>query len=138
MKPQPKNVTLIAAGAALHGDMILDHGLSNFGMISGTLIATNGLLHIGAGGLVKGNVDGRIVRIDGTVEGNVHARDTLEINGRVKGDVTYSGTIRLGEQAELDGQIRRVARELTIENDVTSVQQLAAVEQAKESVSAQP
>jgi cytoskeletal protein CcmA (bactofilin family) len=68
----------------------------------------------------------------------VHARDTLEINGRVKGDVTYSGTIRLGEQAELDGQIRRVARELTIENDVTSVQQLAAVEQAKESVSAQP
>ncbi|WP_175773036.1 bactofilin family protein [Paraburkholderia phenazinium] len=116
MKNQSLNVTLLAAGCTIHGDMILDHGVSTFGIISGALVANAGLLHVGIGGMVKGPVEGEHIRIDGTVEGDVRARGILEINGRVRGNVYYCGTIRLGPRASLEGQISRVGRELTIEN----------------------
>lgn len=113
------NVTLLAPGAMIEGNLILDHGLSLFGIVDGNLIANEGLLHIGQGGLVKGQVEGEHVRVDGTVEGDLHARGSLEINGRVKGNIFYCGTIRLGPAASLEGQLKRVARELVIENRAT-------------------
>lgn len=125
MKSQIPNVTLLSPGLTIHGDVILDHGLSTFGLISGSLISNGGLLHVGLGGMIKGQVEGEHVRIDGTVEGDVRARGILEINGRVKGNVFYCGTIRLGPRASLEGQISRVARELTIENGASNVQHLA-------------
>ena len=68
------NVTLLAAGSAIDGNLILDHGLSLFGIVDGNVITNDGLLHIGAGGLVKGRIEGEHVRVDATVEGDVHAR----------------------------------------------------------------
>jgi cytoskeletal protein CcmA (bactofilin family) len=74
---------------------------------------------------VKGPLEGEHVRIDGTVEGDVRARGILEINGRVRGNIYYCGTIRLGPRASLEGQISRVARELTIESQPSNVQPLS-------------
>ncbi|WP_434667841.1 polymer-forming cytoskeletal protein [Paraburkholderia sp. A3BS-1L] len=124
------NVTLLAPGSTIEGNLILDHGVSLFGIVDGNLISNEGLLHVGPAGLVKGQVDGEHVRIDGTVEGDVRARGSLEINGRVKGNIFYCGTIRLGERASLEGQLKRVARELTIEApaaapEPSNVQQLS-------------
>jgi hypothetical protein len=65
------------------------------------------------------SVQGEHVRIDGRVDGNVHARGTLEINGHVSGDILYCGTIRLGPRAALNGTLKRVSRMLTIETDAT-------------------
>jgi cytoskeletal protein CcmA (bactofilin family) len=124
MKTQPLSVTLLAPGVTIHGDVILDHGLSAFGIVDGSLVSNAGLLHVGKGGMVKGQVEGEHVRIDGTVEGDVHARGILEINGRVKGNVSYCGTIRLGQRASLEGQIKRKSSELTIENAASNVQQI--------------
>ncbi|MBN3785638.1 polymer-forming cytoskeletal protein [Burkholderia sp. Ac-20353] len=128
MKTKSLNVTLLAAGAVIHGDLILDHGVSAFALINGSIVSTAGLLHIGQGGMVKGQLQGEYVRIDGAVEGDVHAREMLEINGRVKGNVYYCGTIRLGPKASLDGKISRVARELVIENTAEPVQQVPPAE----------
>src|SRR5579864_7686887 len=116
MKTQPLSVTLLAPGVTIHGDVILDHGLSPFGIVDGSLVSNAGLLHVGQGEIVKGQVEGEHVRIDGTEEGDVHARGILEINGRVKGNVFYCGTIRLGQRASLEGQIKRKSSELMIEN----------------------
>ncbi|MCP3712457.1 polymer-forming cytoskeletal protein [Paraburkholderia sp. CNPSo 3274] len=112
------NVTLLAPGSTIEGNLILDHGVSLFGIVDGNLISNEGLLHVGAGGLVKGQIEGEHVRIDGTVEGDLRARGSLEINGRVRGNIFYCGTIRLGERASLEGQLKRVARELTIDGAV--------------------
>jgi cytoskeletal protein CcmA (bactofilin family) len=109
------SITLISPGCTINGDMIVDHGVSCFGLVDGGLVSTQGLLHVGEGGLVKGTAQGEHVRIDGRVDGNVHARGTLEINGHVSGDILYCGTIRLGPRAALNGTIKRVARMLTIE-----------------------
>ncbi|WP_321794775.1 polymer-forming cytoskeletal protein [Caballeronia sp. J97] len=109
------NITLIAPGCAITGDIVVDHGISCFGLLDGGIISTQGLLHIGEGGLVKGTAQGEHVRIDGRVDGDVHARGSLEINGQVSGDIFYCGTIRLGPRAALNGTLKRVARMLTIE-----------------------
>jgi len=109
------SITLVSAGCTISGDMIIDHGVSYFGLLDGSIISTQGLLHVGDGGLVKGNVQGDHVRIDGRVDGNVHARGTLEINGHVSGDIMYCGTIRLGPRAALNGTLKRVARMLTVD-----------------------
>ncbi|CAE6839172.1 polymer-forming cytoskeletal protein [Paraburkholderia nemoris] len=130
MKTQPLSVTLLAAGVSIHGDMILDHGVSTFGIIDGNLISNAGLLHVGQGGMVKGQVEGEHVRIDGIVEGDVHARGILEINGRVKGNVFYCGTIRLGPRASLEGQIKRKSSELIVENAASNVQQISRTSNA--------
>ncbi|MGF6768597.1 cytoskeletal protein CcmA (bactofilin family) [Paraburkholderia sp. GAS199] len=124
MKPQPLSVTLLSPGLSIHGNVILDHGISTFGIVDGNIVSNAGLLHIGQGGMVKGQVEGEHVRVDGIVEGDVHARGILEINGRVKGNVYYYGTIRLGPRASLEGQIKRKS-ELTIENAASNVQPLS-------------
>jgi cytoskeletal protein CcmA (bactofilin family) len=111
------NITLISAGCTITGNMIVDHGISCFGLCDGSIVSTQGLLHIGEGGLIKGNAQGEHVRIDGRVDGNIHARGSLEINGHVSGDIFYCGTIRLGPRAALNGTLKRVARMLTVEMD---------------------
>ncbi|WP_028215104.1 bactofilin family protein [Paraburkholderia mimosarum] len=137
MKPQATlNVTLLAAGSAIEGNLILDHGLSLFGIVDGNVITNDGLLHIGAGGLVKGQIEGEHVRVDGTVEGDVHARGSLEINGRVRGNIFYCGTIRLGERASIDGQLKRVARELTIESEPATIAETPNVQSLQRPVTA--
>ncbi|TFE36911.1 polymer-forming cytoskeletal protein [Paraburkholderia dipogonis] len=124
------SITLVSAGCTISGDMIVDHGISYFGLLDGGLISTQGLLHVGNGGLIKGNVQGDHVRIDGRVDGNVHARGALEINGHVSGDIMYCGTIRLGPRAALNGTLKRVSRMLTIEpaTDESTNQQVPVVD----------
>jgi len=124
------SITLVSAGCTISGDLIVDHGISYFGLLDGGLISTQGLLHVGDRGLIKGNVQGDHVRIDGRVDGNVHARGTLEINGHVSGDIMYCGTIRLGPRAALNGTLKRVARMLTVEPASSESPELAATASA--------
>ena len=42
-------------------------GLDCFGLLDGGIVSTQGLLHVGAGGLVKGTAQGDHVRIDGRI-----------------------------------------------------------------------
>ncbi|SAK97071.1 Polymer-forming cytoskeletal [Caballeronia glebae] len=126
------NITLIARGCAITGDMVVDHGISCFGLLDGGIISTQGLLHIGEGGLVKGMAQGEHVRIDGRVDGDVHARGSLEINGHVSGDIFYGGTIRLGPRAALNGTLKRVARMLTIEAESEQEQASIAAPRSSE------
>lgn len=95
--------SVLRAGMSIHGDITADHGFTCLALVTGNVSASHGLLHIGRGGVVHGNVDGDHVVIDGTVEGDVVGRTSLVINGRVKGKIFYAGTIRLGENVSLEG-----------------------------------
>lgn len=103
------NFSLIQAGLSVEGNIIADHGLSCFGLVGGDLLSSVGLVHVGAEGLVRGTVQAEHVLVDGTVEGDIVARVSLHINGRVKGRISYAGTIRLGPNAILEGTISRVS-----------------------------
>lgn len=102
------NFSLIQAGLSIHGDVASDHGISCFGLVGGDLRSSQGLVHIGPEGLIRGTVEGDHVLIDGTVDGDVAARTSLHINGKVKGRIAYAGTIRLGPNAALEGTISRI------------------------------
>nr|WP_315593802.1 polymer-forming cytoskeletal protein [uncultured Cupriavidus sp.] len=102
------NFSLIQAGLSIHGDVASDHGISCYGLVGGDLRSSQGLVHVGPEGLIRGTVEGDHVLIDGTVEGDVAARVSLHINGKVKGRIAYAGTIRLGPNAALEGTISRI------------------------------
>ena len=108
MKQQAMTISVLQQGLSIHGHMALDHGLTCLGLVDGGITASNGLLHIGPGGMVRGAVEGYHVVIDGTVEGDVTAAASLVVNGRVRGDISYAGTIRLGHHAVLEGKVSRV------------------------------
>ncbi|KAF7962403.1 hypothetical protein AWV80_22180 [Cupriavidus sp. UYMU48A] len=108
MKTTP-TFSVLNQGMSIHGDVAADHGITCLGLIDGNLSSSAGLLHVGAGGMVRGKVEGDHVIVDGTVEGDVAARSTLLINGRVKGEIFYAGTIRLGPNVNLESKISRVA-----------------------------
>jgi len=102
------NFSLIQAGLSIEGNIVADHGISCFGLVGGDLLSARGLVHVGAEGLIRGTVQGDHVLVDGTVEGDVVARVSLHINGKVKGRIAYAGTIRLGANAALEGTISRI------------------------------
>ncbi|WP_429501025.1 bactofilin family protein (plasmid) [Robbsia andropogonis] len=125
-------VSLLSVGIDLDGNLVLDHGISVFGIVRGTIISSVGLLHIGETGRVTGNLDGEHVRVDGTVQGDIRARESIEVNGRVDGTIFYSGTIRLGPHAVIDGQLKRVGRDglvnpVGVSPEPSNVASLAAV-----------
>ncbi|CAE6962906.1 bactofilin family protein [Paraburkholderia domus] len=102
------SVSIIAQGCSIEGNAIAEKGITILGLVKGDVYSHSGLLHIGDDGRVYGNIDGQNVLISGKVEGNVRARGTLSINGHVRGDIRY-GTIRLGEDADLDGcRVQRI------------------------------
>jgi cytoskeletal protein CcmA (bactofilin family) len=102
------SVSIIAPGCSIEGNAVAEKGISILGLVTGDVYSRSGLLHIGDDGRVIGDIDGMDVLIDGKVEGTVRARGTLSINGRVRGDIRYA-TIRLGEDADLDGcRIQRI------------------------------
>lgn len=108
MKDTP-TFSVLNRGMSIHGDVAADHGITCLGLIDGNLSSSAGLLHVGVGGIVRGKVEGDHVVVDGIVEGDVAARRTLILNGRVKGEIFYAGTIRLGLNANLESKISRVA-----------------------------
>ncbi|MFS8980213.1 polymer-forming cytoskeletal protein [Cupriavidus necator] len=106
---QPISISVLNYGICIHGDVVADHGISCGGLIEGSMTVTRGLLHVAAGAVVRGRAEGQHVLVEGTVEGGVAARESLVINGRVKGDIVYAGTIRLGPNAMLEGKVTRTA-----------------------------
>ncbi|AOY97757.1 hypothetical protein BKK79_38225 (plasmid) [Cupriavidus sp. USMAA2-4] len=101
--------SVINQGMSIHGNVAADHGISCLGYVEGDVESMNGLVHIGPASIVRGRVEGEHVIVDGTVEGDVAARASLQINGRVKGEIYYAGSLRLGATASLDGRVTRVA-----------------------------
>lgn len=107
MTIENESITIIAPSAHIRGDIHAPDGVSVLGIVDGTVTSTDGLVHVGPGARIEGEVDSAHVIIDGWVQGNVTARRSLELNGKITGDVSYGGTVKLGENAEFDGQLSR-------------------------------
>ncbi|NKA72527.1 hypothetical protein BL241_03645 [Ralstonia solanacearum] len=103
-------ISIINEGMAIHGNVDMDHGGSILGLVNGNVVSSGGLLHIGPAAVIKGSVTGQFVLIQGAVEGDVNAQVSLKVEGAVKGEIRYAGTIRLGPNANLEGRITRIPR----------------------------
>lgn len=110
------SVTIIARDAKFKGELTLDQSARIFGQFEGRMVS-QAEIHVAEGAMCKASVEARSVIIDGTVEGDVLARERLSLSGKakVKGDITaaaiivaegavYTGQCKVGPQAPRSGE----------------------------------
>lgn len=103
--------TVIGPDTHIKGEMVFDHNACILGKFEGRIVA-KGRLEIGDTALCKASLDALQIIVQGTVEGDIVAREKLELQAgaSVVGDIvatkltvaegaSFTGHCRVGEQA---------------------------------------
>ncbi|WP_018935151.1 polymer-forming cytoskeletal protein [Thioalkalivibrio sp. ALJ24] len=113
--------TLIGANTTVHGDLEFSGGLHLEGQIVGDVRAPSD----GSAVLVvdeKGQVEGQVLVphlvLNGTVRGDVHASEHVDLGekARLEGNLYYS-VLQMAEGATVDGQLRRREADAAVERE---------------------
>src|SRR6202011_5531418 len=105
--------TLIGKASRVHGDLEFAGGLHLDGSIAGNVRADpaeGSSLSISETGSIEGNVEAVNVMLNGTVRGNILARERVVLGApaRVQGNVYY-GVIEMTLGAQIMGKLTRVS-----------------------------
>lgn len=100
------NTTVIGAGTHIKGEITFDTTARILGSVEGS-ITSRGDLHIGETGQCNATLDAARIVIDGTVEGDVNARERVQLNAKavVCGDLTTT-SLSVAEGASFVGYCR--------------------------------
>ena len=103
--------TLIGNGTTFKGDVIATKSLRVDGVLIGNIKDAANVI-IGETAQVKGNINANYVVIDGTVEGNITANDSIELlnKSRVTGDLTTT-ILSINEGAKFKGKSLMIEKE---------------------------
>ncbi len=98
--------TVIGPDTHIKGEMVFDSTARILGTFEGRIVA-KGEVQIGEGAACKASVEGSNVIVDGVIEGDVTARDRVQLNNRARviGDVTAT-TLVVAEGASFVGHCR--------------------------------
>jgi cytoskeletal protein CcmA (bactofilin family) len=100
--------TLIAAGTTIRGDVHFTGGLHLEGVIEGSIAAegADAVLTLSDKGRVVGEVRVSNAVVNGTVNGDIHAAERLELAGtaRVSGNVHYK-VLEMAAGAQVNGKM---------------------------------
>ena len=101
--------TLIGRGTRVSGDLHFSGGLHVDGEIHGNVSAEGGgdsMLSLSQHGVIKGEVHVSHLTLNGTVEGDVHADQGLELGpqARITGDVYYN-LVEIAVGATVNGKL---------------------------------
>jgi len=98
--------TVIGPDTHIKGEMVFDSTARILGTFEGRIVA-KGEVQIGEGAACKASVEGSNVIVDGVVEGDITARERVQLNtrARVIGDVTAT-TLVVAEGASFVGHCR--------------------------------
>lgn len=115
-KPQNKINSLIGATTRIEGNVFFSGGLRVDGMVRGSVSAVAdqpGTLVVSSEARIDGEVQAAHIVVNGTINGPVHATETLELQAgsRVKGDVSYK-SIEIQQGAVVEGRLVHHAAEL--------------------------
>lgn len=102
-------VTLIARDATVEGTINFNGVLEIEGRVEGGVRARDNeraAVHVLPGGFVQGNVSAPQVVINGTVTGNVHSSDHVELalHAVINGDVSYN-LLEISRGAQVNGRL---------------------------------
>jgi len=109
-KQQTEKVdTLVGQHTELRGEIIYKGGLHVDGRIKGNVIAENEsstILVLSEGGSIEGEVKVPYIVINGTVTGDLHAQQSVELGAkaRINGNVYYN-KIEMAMGAEVNGSL---------------------------------
>jgi cytoskeletal protein CcmA (bactofilin family) len=106
--------TLLGKAAILNGDLEFAGGLHLDGRVNGNVrssAADGGALSVSESGFIEGNVEVTSIVMNGTVNGDMHARERLVLGGkaRVNGNVHY-GVIEMAPGAVITGKLVPLTR----------------------------
>jgi cytoskeletal protein CcmA (bactofilin family) len=89
MAENDSQTTVIGADSYFKGEMQFERTAKIIGRFDGK-ISGKGELQIADSASCKADIESSVANIDGTIEGNIHAQDTVKLtaNGKVKGDIT--------------------------------------------------
>lgn len=106
MPESTSNMTVIGADTQIKGELSFDTTARILGRVDGQ-ITSKGELQIGDGANCRATLDAGKIIIDGYVEGNINARDRVQLNSKAKvvGDVS-AGTLVVAEGASFIGHCR--------------------------------
>lgn len=98
------DITIIGGDSHFRGELSFERAARVNGKFDGR-IAGKGELHVNDGAHCKADVEAGTVNVDGRIEGNVNARDTIRLNtkGVIKGDIVAAKMI-MAEGASFFGQ----------------------------------
>jgi cytoskeletal protein CcmA (bactofilin family) len=100
--------TLIASGTTIRGDVHFTGGLHLEGVIEGSIAAegADAVLTLSDKGCVVGEVRVSNAVVNGTVNGDIHAAERLELagNARVSGNVHYK-VLEMAAGAQVNGKM---------------------------------
>ncbi len=101
-----QNPTVLGRSVVSHGEISASEDLLVEGQFDGTISMKDHCLTVGTNGQVKAEIHARQVIIHGTVNGNITAREKVEIRrtGRVQGDLTAAG-VAIEDGAYFKGSI---------------------------------
>jgi cytoskeletal protein CcmA (bactofilin family) len=101
-----KTTTVIGPDTHIKGEMVFDSTARILGTFEGRVIA-KGEIQIGEGAACKAAVEGTTVIVDGLIEGDVTARERVQLNSkaRVVGDIV-AATLVVAEGASFNGHCR--------------------------------
>lgn len=108
-KPQNRIDSLIGATTRIEGDVLFSGGLRVDGMVRGNVSALPeqpGTLVLSEHARIDGEVKVAHLVVNGTINGPVHAGETLELQAgaRVRGDVHYK-SIEMQQGAVVEGRL---------------------------------
>jgi len=101
--------TLVGQHTELRGDVIYKGGLHVDGKIKGNVVADNEsstILVLSESGTIEGEVKVPYIVINGTVNGDLHAQQSVELgaHARINGNVYYN-KIEMAMGAEVNGSL---------------------------------
>jgi len=99
-----KEATVIGNDTHIKGEMTFKKTVRLVGSLEGRVVG-EGELHVAEGARCKADVETPAVVVDGSIEGNVTARDKIQLNakGVVRGDIR-AGKMVMSEGASFYGQ----------------------------------
>ena len=106
-KPAGRLIMNLGTSIVIKGDLIASEDLTLYGKMEGTVTLEGGhTLTIGRHADIKAAIDAKAVVIQGTVTGNVTAREKVEIQttGSVAGDVS-SPRLAIADGASIKGKV---------------------------------
>jgi cytoskeletal protein CcmA (bactofilin family) len=114
--PKPRIDTLIGKAARVHGDVEFQGGLHLDGQVRGNVrsdAARESTLSVSATGLIEGAVEVPNVLLEGSIKGDIHARErvVLGATAKVEGNVYY-GIIEMTLGAQIMGKLVRLNPEV--------------------------
>ena len=126
--------TLIGRKSEMLGDVRFTGGLHVDGTVKGNIVAdedASSLLTLSESGIVEGEVRVPNVVLNGTVVGDVHARQHIELasNARITGNVYYS-LLEMAMGAEVNGNLVHVAEDLEVPLQIVHEGRFGMVEES--------